>query len=319
MTYRRRFRTSLITGAIGALLAFYTLSRPMWVVALLLLLFAVAQLAVSIRDLRRHRHGKSYLRHAALVYGPHAVVAILLALGLRVWLVLAPPAPTPISHLPPEELRARIREDIHGWVRRRETSAACLEQLRRVEAASQVNPEEIRRRWHDFLAADEAHKRMMKIYQGFHHIDAIGEPRLHADAFILGLSEFSQHLLLLSDLAQLMEKRPHLRDLLDQHHPALGRYSCSRAIRALASDRHALRLHAGYAYLQMIEGNCSPANPVLPVLDEDLRRARGLVGKSTWVAIRDPLRQLRMLSRQPIWAKPPTVTDPEIPANPKKD
>lgn len=306
MTYRRRFRASLLTALAGGVLACYAMSPFPRLAALLLLLLAGAQLAVSVRDLRRHRHGKSYLRHAALVYGPHAAVALLLAAALRVWLVLAPPAPTAIATLPPAALRARLDDDAAQLLRWRAESADLLARLATAAGGAESDPETLRAAWRDALALASRYERMLRVYQGFHHVDAVGQPRLHADAFVIGLAAHAQRLLLLSDAVACVSSSTPARAILDDPRSRRDGESCRRTLRALLSDRNLLRLHAGAAYLPLVRARCSPAHPLLPLLDGDLAASRRRFGETTLKALRDPLLQLRRLARRPVWEREPS-------------
>ncbi len=303
MTYRRRFRASLLTALAGGVLACYAMSPFPRAAALLLLSLAGAQLAVSVRDLRRHRHGKSYLRHAALVYGPHIVVAILLAAALRVWLVLAPPAPTAIAMLPPAALRLRLDDDAARLLRWRAESSNLLARLAVAVGEAQSDPESLRDAWRASLDLARRYEEMLRVYQGFHHVDVVGQPRLHADAFVIGLAAHAQRLLLLSAAVERVEAAEAASALLDNPRARRGGASCRGTRRKLLSDRNLLRLHAGTAYLSLVRENCSPDQLLLRRLDGDLAAARQRFGETTLKALRDPLLQLRRLARRPVWER----------------
>jgi hypothetical protein len=303
MTYRRRFRASLLTALAGGVLACYAMSPFPRAAALLLLVLAGAQLAVSVRDLRRHRHGKSYLRHAALVYGPHVGVALLLAAALRLWLVLAPPAPTALATLPPEALRARLGHDAARLLQWRTEGTNLIARLDAAAGRAAVDPDALRAAWEECLALARRYEEMLLVYQGFHHVDAVGQQRLHADAFVIGLAAHAQRLLLLSAAVERVEAAEAARALPDKPRTRWGGESCRRTRRKLLSDRNLLRLHAGTAYLSLVRENCSPDQLLLRRLDGDLAAARQRFGATTLKALRDPLLQLRRLARRPVWER----------------
>ncbi|MDD5706482.1 MAG: hypothetical protein PHR35_11190 [Kiritimatiellae bacterium] len=300
MSYRRRFRASLLLACAGGLLACYAISSLLRGVALLLLIFAGAQLAVSVRDLHRHRHGKSYLRHAAIVYAPHLVVGLLLLAALRVWLILTPPAPTAISAMPPDKLRTRLASDCEALSQLREESAQRLQRLSGECARTPLDPAAVCTAWYDCLEQADRLEPYIRTYQGFHHVDAVGQPQLHADAFALGYAAYLQRLLLLSEAAGVLSASETARALVDRRDPRYGRHSCSHTLRSLATDRNMLRLHAGAAYLQLVRPQCSPGSPLLPMLERDTATARKCFGETTIKALEDPLRHLRRLARRPL-------------------
>ena len=138
------------------------------------------------------------------------LVAVVLLAGLRMWLILMPPKPTPLLRLPPGEQDTRLSADI-----------ARLEQCG-ADARGLAECEKV----YDY-------------YKGFTHIDVVSQPQLHAEAFAVGYAAFLKRIALASQIAD--SKTADGKDTND---------IAGEAAAFLADDATALRLYAGHAYLQ---------------------------------------------------------------------
>ena len=130
---RLLFLFAAITAAAGSVTAFLALSPLPRLVAALLLLAAAVATAVGLAALRRRRHERLFIRQSIRAYAPYALVAVLLLAGLRMWLILLPPRPTPLIGLPPLEQPARIAADV---IRLRACAADAKARLADWEAAA---------------------------------------------------------------------------------------------------------------------------------------------------------------------------------------
>ena len=217
--------------------AFLALSPLPRLVAALLLLAAAVATAVGLAALRRRRHERLFIRQSIRAYAPYALVAVLLLAGLRMWLILLPPRPTPLIGLPPLEQPARIAADV---IRLRACAADARTRLAGWEAAAGAEA-------HDTFSAAllkdvRVCEEVYDYYKGFSHIDVVSQPQLHAEAFAVGYAAFLQRTAILTELAELAEK-PGREGLLSDR-------ALSSACASLAEDATALRLYAGHAYLQ---------------------------------------------------------------------
>ncbi len=214
--FRQRFLIALALMTVSGGLIWwgtYTVTRLCGLAALAA---SALYLALSVRDLRRHRrHSKTYIRHFAVAYAAHFVVAILLASLLRAWVIFAPPAPSPLLAAGGPPLQERLDAD--------------TARLLALAAAEADDPETCHR--------------LAQTYQTFFQIDAVAHPKAHADAFLLSFA------------ALLHEARLH---------------ALPAATAAEIDRRAAVRLAASAAYLPLVRDH-SPGNPLLPLIDRELR------------------------------------------------
>ena len=232
------FLFAALTAAAGSVTAFLALSPLPRLVAALLLLAAAVATAVGLAALRRRRHERLFIRQSIRAYAPYALVAVLLLAGLRMWLILLPPRPTPLIGLPPLEQPARIAADV---IRLRACAADARARLADWEAAAdcgEANATISAALLKDVRECEEVYD----YYKGFSHIDVVSQPQLHAEAFAVGYAAFLQRTAILTELAELAEK-PGREGLLSDR-------ALSSACASLAEDATALRLYAGHAYLQ---------------------------------------------------------------------
>ncbi|MBM4163265.1 MAG: hypothetical protein FJ222_02315 [Lentisphaerae bacterium] len=212
--FRKRFLTALALMTIAGGLIWWGAKPVIRMCGLAALAASALSLALSARDLRHHRrHAKTYVRHFAVAYAPHFVLAILLAHLLRAWVLFAPPTLSPLLAVGGVPLREQLDAD----------TARLL--------ALSGNPDA------DIPVCHTITTR----YQTFYQIDPVADPRSHADAFLLAFAA------LLRENA--LRTTPH---------------------DAITDDRAATRLAASAAYLPLVRNN-SPDNPLLPLIDADLK------------------------------------------------
>lgn len=291
MKVRQRLTASLAIGLAGAWLAWearFPLTRG---AALVALVAALLLWIVSVRDLHRHRQGRGYLRHVAIAYAPHAGLAVLLAMALRLWLVLAPVAVTPIYGLSPEALAMRVAADTAHLQQLRAATPGVRARLETLARQQPLDEPALRQTWREALTLAARCEKLTAVYQAFHEVDAVAEPSLHAAGFALAFSAFAQESLLARAVARAAEN-PDVRRLLDTPDPVFGRRTCTRAIRSLASDKSLLRLHAGAAYLALVRDSFPVDSTLLPVVEADLAEARAGSETAAIEALADPLREI---------------------------
>ena len=232
------FAFAAATAAAGCVLAFLALSPLPRLVAALLLLAAALATAFGLAALRRRRHERLFIRQSIRAYAPYALVALLLLAGLRMWLILLPPRPTPLIGLPPLEQPARIAADVH---RLRACAADAKTRLAAWEAAAERDAATAT--LSEALLKDvRSCEAIFNYYTGFSHIDVVSQPQLHAEAFAVGYAALLQRTAILTELAERAEKPGNAGLLSDR--------ALASACASLAEDATALRLYAGHAYLQ---------------------------------------------------------------------
>jgi len=233
--FRQRFLAALALMTVAGAIIVWGAHPFARLCGLAALVAAAVCFALSARDLRRHRsHAKTYIRHFAIAYAPYFVVAILLAVLLRAWVIFAPPTPSPLLAPGGKPLRERLDAD----------TARLLALTGRAAADLPV-----------CLA-------IAQTYQTFFQIDAVADPAAHTDAFLLSFAALlraaaladaqtpfaSEHrvaIRLAASAAYLPVVRPHSPDnpllpLIEADLQAVP----ARLLRPLRSPLHALRRHA---------------------------------------------------------------------------
>ena len=211
-TLRPLFGFAAVTAVAGSVTAFVALSPIPRLVAALLLAASLAATVAGLVALRRRRHERLFIRQSIRAYAPYVLVAALLLAGLRMWIILMPPKPTPLLRLPPGEQEARLAADIARL-------GSCGANARGLAVCEEV---------YDY-------------YKGFTHIDVVSQPQLHAEAFAVGYAAFLKRIALASRIAG--QKAASADG--DAASAIAG-----EAAAFLADDATALRLYAGHAYLQ---------------------------------------------------------------------
>jgi hypothetical protein len=209
---RPLFGFAAATAVAGSVTAFLALSPIPRLVAALLLAASLAATIAGLVALRRRRHERLFIRQSIRAYAPYVLVAVVLLAGLRMWLILMPPKPTPLLRLPPGEQEARLAADITRLVK-------CGADGNGLKACEEI---------YDY-------------YKGFTHIDVVSQPQLHAEAFAVGYAAFLKRIALASQIAGTTAAPAEG----NASNAIVG-----EAAAFLADDATALRLYAGHAYLQ---------------------------------------------------------------------
>ena len=209
---RPLFGFAAVTAVAGSITAFLALSPLPRLVAALLLAASLAATIAGLVTLRRRRHERLFIRQSIRAYAPYALVAAVLLAGLRIWIILMPPHPTPLLRLPPGEQGARLAADIARL-------GKCGFDARGLAECEAV---------YDY-------------YKGFTYIDVVSQPRLHAEAFAVGYAAFLKRIAIAERLAG--SKAATAAD-------AAAAATAADAAAFLVDDATALRLYAGHAYLQ---------------------------------------------------------------------
>ncbi|MBQ6247809.1 MAG: hypothetical protein IJK04_13145 [Kiritimatiellae bacterium] len=209
---RPLFGFAAATAVAGSVTAFLALSPIPRLVAALLLAASLAATIAGLVALRRRRHERLFIRQSIRAYAPYVLVAIVLLAGLRMWLILMPPKPTPLLRLPPGEQETRLAADITRLVK-------CGADGNGLKACEEI---------YDY-------------YKGFTHIDVVAQPQLHAEAFAVGYAAFLKRIALASQITG-QTTGPTENDAASA--------IADEAAAFLADDATALRLYAGHAYLQ---------------------------------------------------------------------
>jgi hypothetical protein len=159
--FRQRFLSSLALMTVSGGLIWWGTLPVSRLCGLAALAAAALCLTLSARDLQRHRsHSKTYIRHFAVAYAPHFVVAVVLATLLRAWVIFAPPTPSPLLAPGAAPLRERLDADTARLL------ALCGDPAVDLPVCHAI----------------------AQAYQTFFQIDAVADPQTHTDAFLLSFA-----------------------------------------------------------------------------------------------------------------------------------
>jgi len=264
--HRRRFVLCLVTAAAGLYLAWIPhIGSFARTGAIILLTAAVTLLLVSVADVHRLRQGRRLLRHAALVYAPYAVVALLLIAGLRIWLVLEPTQYTGPTMPSAQQLDKLLQQDPVRFAALRSDLAAQTQPLLALPAESPELPTA----WDAFIETDRQLDQLGPTYAGFLAIDTVAHPQRHDMAFALCFGCYVARNVRRAEVACRLIQEPALRRRIDRERAA----AATRLIRETASDTTGLRLNAGQAYWTAQTANRTSNEPIA-TMEQDLTAAR---------------------------------------------
>lgn len=226
--HRKRFTICLIL-AIGGFFCLWVPSTFSMAQTFSVVLFtaAITLLLVSVADLHRLRQTKRLFKSALLVYAPYLVMALLLIIGLRVWLVLQPEQMVPML---PDQVG---REE--------------MPTLR--QPSFQGTQEEILRSWENYVREEEALLAFIADYTGFLTIDAVAYPDAHRRAFEY---YYDAYLKLVACRLELLKTiSPEAERVINSRH--------NNAVKTLRwqtlSDRTILRIYSGGAYCKTLKSD----------------------------------------------------------------
>lgn len=287
---RRIFLAAAATGIAGALTAWFSLAPTGRAAALALLAASAAFCIAGLVILRSRHHERMFIRQSIRVFAPYAAVAAIILVGLRAWLILSPPAPTPLVSMAPEEQAARLTSDMRSLYAAGEADAALVAGLRDALVATN-RQERLLQAWPPVSTSLAAYDGVIRFYEGFNHIDVVAQPHLHSLAFATGFLAYLQQLELACGVADaLSDADDGTIAFLDSLPSPSG--SCSKLLGSFASDRTALRLHAGCAYYRLQRDAIDDAT-LSSAIDSRLSTATARHGDVILRDIRNPLRAIR--------------------------
>jgi len=290
--YRSRFSAGVALAVLGLALSPLLESPKARALATLLLVASAVLLGLTSCRLHKTRHERSFLKNALLVYAPYAAVALLLAAALRVSLILAPPGETALATLSATALSEKLESD---FARLTALNARLPERLSAFHAAASSGgvPQ---REWLELLDLHRDYGRLVETYKGFHRIDYVSSPALHAGALVIGLWACLRQQAISQNVSAFVEARPECRSRLDGYYSGYGKGNASAMIRSMGSDTTQLRIHAGAAYLTLVAKDVPAAfGEALPAFRTELTAAQRSSGPDTLRSVTDPLRRLQEL------------------------
>lgn len=239
------------------------------------------------------------LKKKARPYLPHAVVAVLLLVALYAAWVLVPVEKSPLVDLTPEELRSEINEDLDSYLMLRHAADDLVRAFadsrlleRQVDNLTQEERARIRSLWRDGVMAFLEFDLLKEKYRGFHQIDYIAEPQIHADAFMLAYMAYIAQYDACLRIAGMVDHNDFMETLLNEEGAGIPANSYFFMKQRLTHPNVMLRMNAGAAYRELIRKDVTLDSDII---GDFLRRQSSFysaLGRQADIFIENPLDQL---------------------------
>lgn len=203
---------------------------------------------------------KKVLRKKARPYLPHFVVALLLLVAFYATWVLFPVERSPLAGMDPGELRAQIQADIGSYHMLREAAddwlADCRQHgllQRKVDDLSPAERETLRALWRDGSMAFLEFDLLKEKYRGFHQIDYVAQPALHADAFLLAYMAYAVQYGACLQVVEWVDGNEFMETLLNEPGDGIPADSYYFMKQRLTNPNVLLRMNAAAAYYALVK------------------------------------------------------------------
>jgi hypothetical protein len=222
-------------------------------------------LIVSYRINRRLlRVQKHLLKKKTRPLLPHAVVALILLVAFYVTWALFPVERSPLAGLPPATLRGEIESDLSSYLMLRKTADDFVDSFRanglltrRLDGLSRADRKTIRSLWRDGAMAFLEFDLLKGKYRGFHQVDYVAEPQLHADAFLLAYMAYIAQYNACMQIVELVGDNAFMETLLNEAGEGIPPDSYFFMKQRLTNPNVVLRLNAAAAYYELVKKDCS--------------------------------------------------------------
>lgn len=265
-------------------------------------------LIVSYRINRRLlRVQKAIIQKKARPFRPHVIVALILLLAFYVTWALFPVEKSPLTDMTPVELRDTIQSDLESYRVLRQvaddlTGAFSETGLlqRKISGLSREERSSIRNLWRDGAMAFLEFDLLKGKYRGFHQIDYIAEPNLHADAFMLAYMAYVAQYNACLQIVNLVGDNEFMETLLNEKGQGIPADSYFFMKQRLTHPTVALRMNAAAAYYELVKKDIT----IDPVMVEDFQeRRRGFIrslGDRADLLVENPLDILERIAFESI-------------------
>lgn len=266
-------------------------------VAFILLGLGWIPLIISYRINRRLLHvEKLIVKRTTRPYRPHIIVALLLLAALYVTWTLFPVENSPLAGMEPDELRMEIRQDLDSYLMLRRTADDLARTLsetglleREVEQLSPADREAIRAMWRDGVMAFLEFDMLKGKYRGFHQIDYVAHPRIHADAFMLAYMSYIAQYNACLDVIGMVDRNEFMETLLNEEGEGIPTDSYFTMKLRLTHPSVMLRMNAAAAYYELVKNDIT----LDPAVIADFERRRSAfyrsLGSRADILIENPL------------------------------
>jgi hypothetical protein len=256
----------------------------------------IASYRINRRLLRVH---KRIVRKKARPFLPHAVMALLLMAAFYVTWVLVPVDKSPLADLSPQELRATLDEDLDGYLMlRREaddlvrtfTESHVLE--RQVDHLSPEERAQIRALWRDGVMVFFEFDMLKEKYRGFHQIDYLAQPQLHADAFMLAYMAYVAQYNACLQIVGMVDSSDFMETLLNEEGDGIPVDSYFYMKQRITNPKVMLRMNAGAAYYELVKKDAAIPDAMQADFLQRKEHFYRTLGQQVDLFIQNPLDQL---------------------------
>lgn len=254
-------------------------------------------LIASIRiNQRLLRIQKLRLEKKARPFLPHTIAAFLLLAAFFVAGTLWPVEKSALVDFSPEQLREEMVQDLAGYRMVRDAGDRIVEAFeqngllaRSVETLSEDERNEIRMLWREGVMAFVEYELLKEKYRGFHQIDHLAQPELHANAFMLAYMAYVAQYEGCLRIVEMVGDNPFMETLLNEPGEGIPEDSFHELRLRITHPQVMLRIHAGAAYTQLVQKDVSIESAV--VADHETRRNAFFkrLGKNPDLFVKNPL------------------------------
>ncbi len=260
----------------------------------------VASYRMNRRLLRVH---KRQVRRKTRPFLPHAGMALILMAAFYVTWVLVPVDKSPLAALSPQELRATIEEDLDGYLMLRRAAddlVRAFEESHLLERqVDNLTPEErarIRARWRDGVMVFFEFDMLKEKYRGFHQIDYLAQPQLHAEAFLLAYMAYVAQYNACLQIIGMVDSSDFMETLLNEEGAGIPVDSYFAMKQRLTHPRVMLRMNAGAAYYELVKKDAAFEAGMLADFERRKDQFYRTLGKQVDIFIENPLDQLERVA-----------------------
>ena len=283
------------TAVLGMRIA-YPMHR---LVAFILLALGWIPIAVSYQINRRLlRVHKAIVQKKTRPYLPHALTAFLLLIASYTAWVLVPADKSPLTGLSPEELRAEISSDLENYLMLRNTADDLVRTFRETGLlelkVNSLTPEQhsrIRELWRDGVMAFLEFDLLKEKYRGFHQVDYVAQPKLHADAFMIAYMAYVAQYDACLKIVKMADSSDFMETLLNEETDGIPPDSYYVMKQRLTHPRVMLRMNAGAAYYELVKKDVTIAPETVTDFLARKKTYYQALGQKADIFIKNPLDQ----------------------------
>lgn len=270
------------------------------VLAFLLLAVGWVPIVVSYRINRRLlRLQKKIIKKKTRPYLPHAVVALVLIVSFYVAWALFPVEHSPLTELTPTELRAEVNEDVGSYLMLRQTADDIVRAFKetgllekQVDNLTAAERSRIRDLWRDGAMVFLEFDLLKEKYRGFHQIDYLVEPELHADAFMLVYMSYITQYSACMQVIGMVDSSDFMETLLNEPGAGIPPNSYFTMKQRITHPRKMLRMSAAAAYRKLIAKDVTIAPEVIADFKARKKAYYNTLGNKADIFVDNPLDQL---------------------------